>query len=350
MPMRARSTRANYSEAVRVPNLFELYSPQQGARFRPADPCDAAQISSASDPGLRQANCIAALQASGVPTEKMFDANGNYIFVDPLSAGFPGVVGGNPDLKPEEATTKTIGFVMQPDWLENLTLSVDYWEIEINQAISEISAQNIVDSCYDAPSINNPFCDLISRVNSPTSAQAGGFNYLKQVQMNLGAAITEGYDFTAAYSFDVGPYTVGLVASGTKVNKLEFIEPTNPGEPPSIDNELGEARRPEWSGQFTANLTYEDLTLSWSTQYLGKQLLGYEDGAEIETAMQNFGPAAFTSEFFSHDLSASYYLNDQMKVYGGINNVTNEKPFVTEYAYPVSPVGRAFYMGLNYQF
>lgn len=349
-PLSGYRVRANLSEAVRVPNLFELYSPQQGARFRPADPCDVAQISSAADPALRQANCVQNLQALGVPADKLFDGSGNYAFVDPLSAGFPGVIGGNANLQPEEATTKTVGFVIQPDFLQDLTLTVDYWQIEIDQAISEISAQNIVDSCYDSPSINNPFCELIGRVDNPSSAQAGGLNFLRQVQLNFGAAVTEGVDFTAGYSFDVGPYTLGLVAGGTKVNKLEFIEPTNPGEPPSIDNELGEARRPEWSGQVTANFMYEDLSLSWTTQYLGEQLLGYEDGAEIETAMQNFGPAAFTDEFYTHNLNGSYLFSDQMTVFGGINNVTDEQPFRTEYAYPVSPVGRAFYLGLNYQF
>lgn len=349
-PIAGYRLRANHSEAVRVPNLFELYSPAQGARFRPADPCDVAQISSAADPALRQANCVAALQAINVPNTKLFDAAGNYIFVDPLSAGFPGVIGGNANLQPEEATTQTIGIVIQPDFIENLTFTVDYWDIEIDQAISEISAQNIADSCYDSPSINNPFCDLLGRVDIPSSAQAGGFNFLRQVQLNFGAAITDGYDFTASYNFDIGPYTLGLVAGGTKVNTLEFIEPTNPGEPPTIDNELGEARRPEWSGQLTANFAWEDLTLSWTTQYLGEQLLGYEDGAEIETAMQNFGPAAFTDEFYNHNLNGSYLFSDQMTVFGGVNNVTDEQPFATEYAYPVSPVGRAFYLGLNYQF
>src|SRR5690606_25762612 len=51
--------RANYSRAIRVPNLFELYSPEQGQRFRPVDPCDAGQISQAPDPALRQENVVA---------------------------------------------------------------------------------------------------------------------------------------------------------------------------------------------------------------------------------------------------------------------------------------------------
>src|SRR5690606_13145178 len=134
--------RANYSVAIRVPNLFELYSPEQGQRFRPVDPCDADQIGQGPDPALRQANCVAHLTAFDVPLENLFDGAGNYQFDDPLSAGFPGVSGGNPELEPENATTRTLGVVLQPRFADGRVLSLDYWDIVIEDAISSISAQN----------------------------------------------------------------------------------------------------------------------------------------------------------------------------------------------------------------
>ncbi|MEO1576907.1 MAG: TonB-dependent receptor, partial [Pseudomonadota bacterium] len=111
--------RATISEAVRAPNINELFQPTVGITSRPADPCDAAQISAiATDDPERasriQANCVADLNAIGVDP---FD-NGVYSFADPLSAAFGGISSGNPDLSEETAETFSIGFVAQPRFLE----------------------------------------------------------------------------------------------------------------------------------------------------------------------------------------------------------------------------------------
>lgn len=342
--------RSNYSEAVRVPNLFELFSPEQGASFRPADPCDVSQISSASEPALRQANCVASLQAYNVPSENVFDANGNYIFVDPLSAGFPGVVGGNSSLQPEEATTETYGFVFQPSFIEGLTLSLDYWDIVIDGAISEISSQNIVNSCYDAASINNPFCNLLTRNPEPTSAQSGGFTFLRQTLLNFGSAHATGIDYSIGYDFELAGLGFNIGAGATHQKRLDFIEPAAPGEEAAVDVELGEMRRPEWAAQLNASVSAGPLTVALNTSYLSKQTLEYESGVEIETVYQNYGPSAFTDEFYTHNLTGRYEFSPEILFYGGVTNLTDEDPYLTERGYPVSVVGRSYFLGLNYAF
>jgi len=336
--------RANYSVANRVPNLFELFSPEQGQNFRPADPCDVSQLKSAPDPALRQANCVAYLTGKNVAQSNIFDASGAYKFVDPLSAGFPGVVGGNPNLLPEEATTKTVGIVMQPRQIDRLTISVDYWDIVIDDAISEISSQNIVNSCFDAASINNPFCDLIDRNSVTTSAQSGGFTFLRQTQLNFGQAQATGVDVNINYGFDIGNYLIRVGGAVTKQLTLEFTEPARTGEVAKVDYTLGETRKPEWAGQLTLGVATGPLSINWKTQYLSEQTLG---NAPIETVIKNYGTAGITDEFFSHDISGSYEYSDTIRLYGGIGNVTNEKPFITERSYPVSPVGRSYYLGVN---
>jgi outer membrane cobalamin receptor len=335
--------RANYSQAVRVPNLFELFSPEQGQNFRPADPCDASQISSAPNPALRQANCVADLTSKGVLQSNIFDASGAYKFVDPLSAGFPGVVGGNPNLRPEEAITETAGFVYEPSFLQGFMISMDYWSIDIEDAISEISSQNIVDSCYDAPSTQNDFCALIDRNRVPTSAQSGGFTFLRQTQLNFGQAIAEGVDMNVNYAFEVAGFRMNTSASVTKQLKLNFVEPTVPGEEAVIDDDLMEMRRPEWSGQLSLNVARGPVSVSLRSQYMSKMVLS---GA-IETAVRNFGPDIFTDDFYAHNLSGNYDFSDTVRFYGGISNITDEKPYGTERAYPVSPVGRAYFVGIN---
>jgi len=342
--------RVNYSEAVRVPNLFELFSPEQGQAFRPADPCDISQISSAGDPAQRQSNCVASLQAFNVPAENIFDANGNYIFVDPLSAGFPGVIGGNSNLQPEEAATETYGFVWQPASIEGLTVSMDYWDITIDGAISEISSQNIVNSCYDAPSINNPFCELFSRNPESTSAQSGGFNFLRQTLLNFGSAQATGVDYSVAYQFDLEGLQFNIGAAATHQRRLEFVQPAAPGEPALVDDELGEMRRPEWAGQLNASVSTGPFTVALSTSYLSKQTLNYEGGTEIETVDQNYGSSAYTEDFFTHNLTGRYTFSDNFLFYGGVTNLTDEDPYLTERGYPVSVIGRSYFLGVNYAF
>ena len=335
--------RYTFSEATRVPNLFELFSPEQGARFRPDDPCASNNISSAEDSTLRQANCVIDLQANGVATTSIFDDAGNYIFEDPLSAGFPGAVGGNENLQPETGETTSYGVIFAPTFLDGLVLSVDYIEIDIADAIVSVSSQNIVNRCYDSPTLANDFCPLISRNDDPASAQSGGLDFLRQVQLNFGAAIYEGIDYTAAYDFAVGDIDIGASIKWTQVDTLDLIE--QGGE---VDNELGEMRRPEDSAIANISLTRGEYSVGWTTQYLGKQTLHYEDGVEIETAVENYGPDVFTdSTTLIHSLRASY-ATDGLSVFGGVNNLTDENPFKTERAYPVSPIGRYFYFGATF--
>ena len=71
-------------------------------------------------------------------------------------------------------------------------------------------------------------------------------------------------------------------------------------------------------------------------------------GVESETYMTLYGPIVLNEEFWQHDLSASYLVNDQLMVYGGIKNVTDEQPFITENAFPASPRGTFFFIGLDW--
>lgn len=343
MPIEDIRFRYTLSEATRVPNLFELFSPEQGARFRPDDPCASNNIAAAADPTLRQANCVTDLQANNVAAENIFDGQGNYIFEDPLSAGFPGAIGGNKDLNPETGETTSYGIILTPRFIEGLVISVDYIELDIEDAILEVSAQNIVNRCYDSATLGNSFCPLISRNDDAVSAQSGGLDFLRQVQLNFGSAVYEGYDATVQYNFSLSDFDIAASASWASVDKLQLIEQGG-----SVDDELGEMRRPKDSGIASIEVARGDYAFSLSTQYLSKQLLTYEDGAEIETAMTNYGPTAFTdSQTFIHSIRGSYG-KDDFTFYGGINNLTDEEPYITERAYPVSPVGRYFYVGATF--
>ena len=329
--------RGTYSVAVRAPNIQELFSPAQGAFFRPVDPCDVDEIdalNAAGDPRgpIRAANCLADGISAG--------------FSDPLTARFVGQTSGNPDLTEETAKSFTIGAILQPAALPGLTLTVDYWNIRIDNAIDAPSDQDIVDGCYDSLDFqNNEFCPLIKRNDDPTSPQFNGLEFIRQQQLNIGALEAAGFDLTARYQFEIQEFAVTLNVSGTKMQKLDrFFDPSNPS---AVDPELGELQRPEWAGNISANVSRGRVTLNWQTQYLGKQALR---GVEIETAPSLFGPAGIAGNSFIHDISFRIDLNDRFQIYGGVNNIGDKQPFLTENAFPVSPIGRLFFLGANARF
>ncbi len=336
-PTRDILFRGTYAVAVRAPNISELFSPAQGAFFRPFDPCDVGNLVEADDPARRQANCTAFFQ--GIGFDPTF-GTGTYSYVDPLTARFSGTVSGNPELQEETATTWTVGTQITPTFLPGLALSVDYYNIQIDDAINAIDDQDIVDNCVDAASIDNPFCPLITR-----NANTGGFTGLQQILLNFARSETSGVEASVQYRFDLGEHNFTLNGSGTWVEKLNNFP--DPLDLTFVDPELGELQRPEWAARGSATWDWKGLSLTWSTTWLDRQALR---SVEIEnvgtTGNDTFSPEnGLASDTFIHDASFNYEASDKFTLYGGVNNIFNKRPFITEQAFPVSPVGTFFFLG-----
>lgn len=320
--------RGTYAKAVRAPNIAELFSPQQGTTFRPADPCDIAQIAIAPDPALRAANC----QADGLPAG----------FEDPLTARFSGTTGGNPDLSEESAKTYTFGLVLQPRFLPGLTLSADYYNITIEDAIAAVTAQDIVDSCYDATSLDNQYCGLFTRNRTAGSPLFGGLNFLRQTQLNFGRLETEGIDATITYNFALGANRFSLRANGNWTEKVNRF--FDPADPTVVDPELGEQGRPEFAGVAGISWNNGPFTLGYRVQYIDSQ---YIFGVEAENAEAQAGDRGLADEEFVHDISFNIDAGEQFSIYGGVNNVGNVLPYRNLSSYPVSPYGRFYFLGMR---
>ncbi len=335
-PVQDVRLRATYAQAVRAPNIAELFDPQQGTVFRPEDPCDQNVINarvSADDPnvGTRIANCNAQRASFGLDT--------SVDYFDPLSARFDGTTGGNPELEEETAKTWTAGVVLQPRWVPGLVLSADYYNIRIDDAISAVSAQDVVDSCYDSSDFPNQFCGQFERRGD------FGLSFLRQTQLNFGRIEAAGVDITVRYGFALGDNNFDLRANVGWVDKLNFF--FDPTDLSNVDPELKENGRPEWSGSGGITYSRGPFSLNYGLQYLSNQLIR---GIEIETADTIAGPAGFGGDTFVHDASVSYEVFDGLELYAGVNNFTDEKPFRNNSSYPVSPYGRYFFGGVNAKF
>ena len=334
--------RGTYSEAVRAPNINELFNPGEGAFFRPVDPCDANNLSAAPDENLRRNNCVARLAQFGIDAFQGADPSdpNNYAYVDPLTARFSGLQIGNPNLQEETATTWTVGAQITPSFLPGFILSVDYYNIEIENAIDFTPSQDIVDNCVDSSSIDNQFCSLVVR-----RTDNGGFRTLSQITQNLARLETAGIEASMQYRFDVGPLEFTFNAAGTWVDKINNF--FDPNDLTLIDPELGELQRPEWAGNASLTADYEGFSLTWGTTYMDSQGLRAVEIEEVgDTGTDTFSTAnGLSSDVMIHDISFSWEATDMINIYGGVNNVFNRKPFVTEQAFPVSPVGTLFFLG-----
>ncbi len=345
-PIEDFSLRGGVSRAVRAPNVTELFGPEVGINFRPNDPCDAAQINAllASDPTRGNNflnNCVADLQSFGLDP---FDADGNYVFADPLSASFGGIEGGNRNLTEETANTTTYGLVFQPSFLEGFSLTVDYWEIEIEDAIESVDDQDIVNGCYQGATFNSNFCNLFTRNQNSSSLQFGGFNFLRSTDINFAKLETSGIDLSASYDFDIGAHGFNVTVTGSDVSELDFFQ--NPADLSEVNPELGEVNRPEMAGNVYLRWNWGDLNVRWQSQYMDEMLLSF---LEIEDADALYGDIVIMEETWLHNLNATYNYSDEVTLYAGVRNLTQEDPFATDRAFPASPRGRMIYVGGTYR-
>ena len=323
------------SKAVRAPNIAELFTPLQTQGFRPIDPCSAENITQGT--GFREANCRADLARYGVTVGSTYD------FADPLTAQFFGASGGNPDLEAETSDSWTAGVVLQPRFLSNFTLTADYWNIKIENAIASVSAQDIVNSCYDAPDINNQYCALISRDDRPGSLTQGGLDYLQQSQVNFAGLEASGVDFNAVYRLDMdsfgkpewGALTLGV--GGTWLedrNDFPFVADATLANP--VKEELN---FPEWVVNTSVRWKVGAFTAGLFSNYQSEQT---RSGVQIENTVSFDAP--WNEAIWTHDASLSWDIDGKSDLILGVNNLTDEEPFLAAVATPVSSRGRYFFV------
>lgn len=318
-PIRDLRLRGNYSRAVRAPNLVELFTPL-GQNFTPPpdDPCSLRNIGTGS--ATREANC----RADGVPAGFDFVYNQSLAFLS----------GGNPDLQEEKSDSYTVGGVLQPRFLPGFSLSVDYYDITVNKVITSPSAQDILNSCYDAATLDNQFCALFERAGPGGGPRGEIFgqileNSLNVVPLNYAKLKVRGIDFEAAYRRNIGG--IGSLSTRlvyTRVLKNDtFLDPTDPGRADQILRELGDPRD---AFNLDVSLKHGAVTLGYKMRYIGKMVVNeYEDffskqGRPPENA--DYADQRFYTDVFYHDVRVGVDAGDNFNLYLGVDNLANRVP------------------------
>lgn len=304
-----------------------VYEPVDGIRFRATVSRD---IRAANLSELYTASTQSQLSVSDTVT------NG-------ATVAYIGTTTGNPELDPEEALTSTFGFVFQPTWLPQSSLSIDYFNIDIDGAIQTLGAQQIVDQCRDGSAVA---CDSIVRGSNGLIQRI----FLKP--LNVSSLLVRGVDLEAQYTTPALGGDLLFRLLGTYLSEYEVAVPG--GVP--LQN-AGLYTNPTWRA--TAQATYKQgpATLSLLMRYMPDSTYSnsYIEGVSID---DNSVPAVFYT-----DLTGEYSFNfgdTDMEAFVTVNNLFDKDPPIIDratYSYrtQTDPViydnmGRYYTLGLRLKF
>jgi len=330
------SIRANVARAQRSPDLTELYSPERGDYDSYTDICD--EVSATSEErghdNCRLEPAIAAAIAN----------DANFVFVDDNNSYSPS--SGNPNLFEETADTYTIGISIAPSFLEGFRFAVDYFDITIEDAITSVGNEQILNQCYNSSTTlgeANSFCDAITRDDE------GQVIKLLQQEFNLNSQSTAGYDVSLDWVWEVGPGDLQWVTHWTHIitHEEEFQGIDGP-ETEDANNTLDYGI---FEDVVTGSFAYRfnDWRIRWRVAYKGP-VVDHHD--RVEDYLERFAtndercasgdsrcvtnpevPAyLYYPSYTRHDLSVSYDKElrggSNLNIFGGVRNMFDKDIFV----------------------
>ncbi len=309
--------RGSYSRSIRSPNLSELFSAQSQNFATVGDPCSARNIATGSQ--FRAANCLAA----GIPTGY------DFVYVQSLEI----ISGGNPNLQQETSTSLTLGGVLEPRFMPGFSLSVDYYDITVDNVIESVAAQTILNQCYDQPTLGNPFCSLFQRAGSGGGPRGEVANQvleasLLQSTLNFAKLKARGIDTNLSYrkKFSWGE----LSFRGIYTHVLQRDNFLNPAQPDFANRLRGELNDP--INQFNINVgaKFGSFSFGYEGLWLDKQFLNtFEDFNSLQgRAPENldYAPIQFYPEVMYHNLRVDYDISEKFNMYLGVDNITEKLP------------------------
>ncbi|WP_052215499.1 TonB-dependent receptor domain-containing protein [Sphingomonas sp. ERG5] len=349
--------RGNFSRAVRAPNVSETAFPLV-PNFAPQfqDPCRPANIGAGSQ--YRAANCQADLGAL-LPAL-------NSLAVYSL----PVVSGSNLNLKAETSNSITLGAVIQPRIIPGFSLSVDYYNIKVDNVITSVTAQQIANSCYDLPTLANPFCGLFTRYRgggTPPFGETPGQilgGSLIQAPLNYAKRVRRGLDFQASYRTQLGP-NVRLNSNLIYVHQLTNSNYTDPTRPNFENRILGELGDPVDEFRLDTDLTYKQFTFGYRLRYIGPMWVNnYEDFNSLQGRPPENADYADIQQYpsvFYHDIRFEWNIDNSggfgkdLRFYAGIDNLLDKDPPLGSTATGANSSiynfrGRNFYAGFRARF
>ncbi len=341
--------RGGYSRAVRAPNIGELFLPiATGLTNLAIDPCSG--VAPVNNANLR-AICI----AQGAPLGTI----GN--ITNPTAAQALATSGGDPNVTPETSDSYTIGVVFQPEFVPGLALSVDYYNIEVRNAITTPTPGDALAQCFTnitAASAASLPCTIIQR--DPTTGGLDGdpatSTGLSLPLTNLGKLTTDGIDVTASYKTDIGfaELALSFVGNWTHSTKFQSVSATQPPRFPllgldrecvgrySINCSFTGSIQPKFQFTQRTTLSFDDIDISLLWRYVdGVEFEPQQHAEDLAAAASNgcrdpLGAdpdACLTQPEFRRikaahyfDLTGRFGITDAVTLTLGVQNLLDKKP------------------------
>lgn len=337
-PIKGLRFRGQEQRATRAPNVNELFAPvTTGLSTLAVDPCQGNKINVA-DTG-KAGTLTNICQLTGVPVAQIGSV------AAPSSSQVNNTSGGNPNLNPEKADTTTLGLVWEPEFVEGLSVSVDYWKIKVNEAVSNATAGQVSAGCFDPklnPSFaNNAFCQSIQRDPLNGGLNGTGSKGIVTQSSNLGYYDFSGIDIGASYRLPlkkIGAPAMGRVDFSMQMshfNRADFKAL------PSVPNlvQAGyygtDVGVPYTKNRFSQRTTWTmgNYTLGYNWRYIGSSEVQLDKQAQPDAVPPK--PAAYLPQYATlkavsyFDLNASWQALKPLKLSLTINNALNKKPLDT---------------------
>ena len=342
--------RASYQRAVRAANIIELFTAQGLNLFDMdgGDPCGL------QNPSATREQCL----ATGVPAAVYDNATPSGRGRLDNSAGqYSRLQGGVPTLTPEESDTYSYGVVITPSFAPGLSVTIDYFDIKIENTIQQFGAENTLTACYQ----NNDAAACARILRTAGGSLYVGDGQVVDLNVNIGSLQTKGVDLSIGYTgVEIGAAgSLNFSIAGTYLDKL-YVEPGAgiagydcagvfggrcAGVPNGIPSpEWRHMARIGWATPFNV-----DLSLAW--RYLGKT-------EEFEAAAGNIDSKFDAESYF--DLYGSWAILDNATVRLGINNILDNDPSINgnvgttgngnTYPQVYDALGRFIFTGVSMKF
>ncbi|VTQ75617.1 TonB-dependent receptor plug domain-containing protein [Stenotrophomonas geniculata] len=320
--------RGNYSEGFRAPSINNLYRGDADSFESYIDPCS-------STSGRRTGAIAAQCAAEGVPIGFVQPGAGSGAKQTPE----PFTWQANPNLKPETSTSKTLGLVWSPSFVQGLNVTLDWWQIKIEDAITRPAIQDIMDRCYGGTAQEQAAnCGLITRdPNYGSTNQRYTITNVNMPLQNLASYKVEGWDLGILYKLpetSIGQFTITL--DGTYLSKWD----TKSTQDAPIEGRQGRYldQDPYW--RIRSNLyvdwSYGDFGVNYGIRYKSgmTELCPFDPVKEPETFAYCSDGAKGTNHIGAttyHDIQFRYNTPWKGTIMVGLNNAWDKSPPVSYY-------------------
>jgi outer membrane receptor protein involved in Fe transport len=241
---------------------------------------------------------------------------------------------GNPNLTPEVARTISGGIVLTPSFIPGLSLSADWYSINLSGVIASVGINTILQQCNATqPSViypgtqgnpNDPLCTHLVFAGA-VGAQGPALSAEINSPINFASQTTSGLDIQANYTMD---FWEGSLAWSVIANLNDENTTSQPGV--GTNDSAGSAGTPKWKGIVSAGYTTGPASFTVQGRWFGSNI--YSNAANTgnlstpQTA-NLYDPHGFELPFVAYlDLRGSYKWNDNIQFYGAIDNATNVPP------------------------